>query len=120
MGTFEHTMMLSITACMNRCMINFHTMRLLLLFTYRHIALQNACEVASKRRHRNRVKWVDFNKLLSDTQFRRYFRMDRLCFKKLCDAVEQAVGEEAFMSKHFINTLPLTYLHKKHKMMHED
>ena len=44
--------------------------------------------------------------------------MYRLCFKKLCDALEQDVGEVEFMSEHFINTLPHTCLHKKRKMMH--
>lgn len=56
MDAFEHTMMLRIMVCMHQCMINFHTMRLLLLFAHWHIPLQNACEVASERRHCNRVK----------------------------------------------------------------
>ena len=44
--------------------------------------------------------------------------MCSLCFKKSCDSVEQAVGEEVFTSEYSISSLPLTCLHKKRKMMH--
>ena len=73
-----------------------------ILFSLWHI-VRVECQVAAmKRRIKSRIKWSEFHKLLSDKQFRRYFRMDKFCFNKLCRDIKEAVGEDDFLSERFL------------------
>ena len=61
---------------------------------------------ASKnRRFRKRQSWTSFQSKLTDTQFRRYFRMERGCFRSLCRKIEEAVGDSEFKSESYLRNL---------------
>ena len=64
---------------------------------------------------RNRCSWNSFNKLISNRQFRRMFRMSRDCFNSLCKLIEMNVGSFVFKSEIFIKSLS----NSKSKNMHK-
>ena len=55
------------------------------------------------RRFRQRKSWSEFRNDLTDTQFRRYFRMSKEMFRQLCHQIIDVIGEEEFKSEDFIN-----------------
>jgi hypothetical protein len=57
---------------------------------------------ALQRRHRQRQKWATFQQDLTDRQFRRYFRMSKFLFRRLCDHIEDFVGPEEFKSEKYL------------------
>ena len=71
----------------------------LVFFSFWHIIRQEYQLAAMKRKLRKRIVWSEFHKLLSSKQFRRYFRMDKLCFYQLCQAIEKNVGQDVFLSE---------------------
>lgn len=73
-----------------------------ILYSFCHIVRQEKQLAAMKRKLKVRIRWSEFQNLLSGKQFRRYFRMEKLCFKKLCKDIERAVGEEVFLSEKFL------------------
>ena len=111
----EHLVLTCTLMCMQRYIVNFQSIFGLLAFTHKHIVHQRACAVAGKRNYSKRVRWSEFSKLLSDSRFRRHFRMDRDCFSKLCDRIEKVVGEEHFMSEEFLDALETSQVHKRRK-----
>ena len=58
---------------------------------------------ALNRRKRVRPSWDEINLRISDTHFRRMFRISRHCFQLLCNKVIANVGESQFKSQHYIN-----------------
>lgn len=73
-----------------------------IIYSIWHKKYQEACEIAAKRKNKSCIKWSQFNRLLSNRQFHRYFRMDRACFYQLCKKIEIAVGEDVFLSEKFL------------------
>ena len=70
----------------------------------KHIQLSDLrSHQALHRRKKVREKWSDFNKRISDRQFRRLFRMNRDCFYRLCSRIIAAIGEKAFKSEEYIH-----------------
>ena len=61
--------------------------------------------IAKLRKKKQRVSWCEFQESITDTQFRRMFRMPRTCFKKLCLKIEETVGENRFKSEQFLKNL---------------
>ena len=76
-----------------------------LILARKHVVRQRVCKIASKRNHLKRSMRSEFNKLILDAHFRRYFRMDRDCFRKLCKTIENAIGEDAFLKETFLDDL---------------
>ena len=74
------------------------------LFTWWHIIRVESQAAIMKRKLRVRTKWSEFHRLLSTAQFRRYFRMDKVYFKKLCNKIEATIGKEAFLSEKFLRS----------------
>ena len=105
--------------CFQHYVLHLQTVFTLLTFTCKHIAYQKACEVASRRKYTQRVRWSVFQTYLSDSHFRRYFRMNRKCFQDLCLAIEKAIGEENFLSEQFLDSLQHAHINKKIKIMHK-
>jgi|EP00979_Chaetoceros_neogracilis_P009196 hypothetical protein len=60
---------------------------------------------ARHRKFRRRQSWRSFQDKLTDRQFRRYFRMERGCFKLLCERIEENIGRSAFKSESYIRDL---------------
>ncbi len=60
---------------------------------------------AKSRKFRKRKTWEDLEYSLSETQFRRYFRMSRECFEELCHCIEDNVGPVEFKRETFIHEL---------------
>ena len=116
MHAFEYVVMLSTMLFLHRHIMYFFSTRFLLTLTHKNIVNQNSWVTDVKRRYCNRIKWSEFNKLLSDAQLRRYFWIGRLCFQKLCDEIEQAVGEEVFISENFLKTLSQTCVYKSARL----
>ena len=102
MDTFEYILLLYTFISFHQYIVNYHSLLTLIVFSYKHILYQQCKEIASRRKHKQRLKWSKFNKLLSDNQFRRYFRMDRKCFDLLCEKIINVIGEEKFMSEDFL------------------
>ena len=98
---YEHAFFLHALMSIKWYIFDLNTMHTLTTFSLKHVACQSARAVASRRKHREIMKWRKFNKILSDEQFRSSFRVDRLCFKKLCEKIESAVGEKDFKSEVF-------------------
>ena len=55
-----------------------------------------------------RKSWQRFAGRLTDRQFRRYFRMSKICFQVLCDEIEDLVGVDEFKSETYLNRLRRT------------
>ena len=49
---------------------------------------------------KKRVTWTAFSERISDTHFRRQFRMSRTLFTNLCNILSSAIGENSFRSEH--------------------
>ena len=60
---------------------------------------------ASKRKFRKRKSWDQFQRNLTDRQFRRYFRMSRECFEYLCKRIVDNVGEREFKSEEYLHNM---------------
>lgn len=60
---------------------------------------------ARNRVFRQRRSWQNFQSLLTNRQFRRYFRMSRECFALLANKIEQNVGAEVFKSEEYLTRL---------------
>jgi len=58
-----------------------------------------------KRRFRQRKSWAHFQYRLTGRQFRRYFRMSRVCFEYLCAKIEANVGVENFKSEEYLREI---------------
>ena len=58
---------------------------------------------AKNRRKKTRPTWDEVNLKISDTHFRRMFRMSRECFNSLCNVVIRNISEEKFKSEKYIN-----------------
>ena len=54
---------------------------------------RNRSIAAKCRRKKETIPWSIVNKRISDTQFRRMFRMTRHCFSELCNLIISRVGE---------------------------
>ena len=61
--------------------------------------------VAKMRRKKQRLSWSVFQSTLTDTQFRRMYRMSRACFAQLCGLIEEKVGEEKFKSECYLRRI---------------
>jgi hypothetical protein len=61
--------------------------------------------VAKMRKKKKRLSWSVFEASLTDTQFRRMYRMSRDCFGKLCMLIEEKVGEEKFKSECYLRRI---------------
>lgn len=64
-----------------------------------------------QRRYLVRKSWDSFQQNISTKKFRRYFRMEKDCFKLLVSTVERNVGEENFKSEVYIKKrimIPIT------------
>ena len=57
-----------------------------------------------RKRRAPRTSWQDFANSISDTHFRRMFRMDRQCFNELCTKIENMVGREEFKSQQYLDS----------------
>ena len=57
---------------------------------------------ALNRRKKRRIIWSEINDRISDNHFRRMFRMNRNCFKLLCQKIISTVGESKFKSEEYI------------------
>jgi hypothetical protein len=63
-------------------------------------------QASSKNRiFRQRRRWDEFQEKLTDKQFRRYFRMDKECFKLLCERITDTVGQHEFKSEQYLDNL---------------
>ena len=60
-------------------------------------------ESALNRYKKRRIKWSEINEHISDTHFRRTFRMTRPCFKLLYETIIRNVGESKFKSQQYID-----------------
>ena len=61
-------------------------------------------ENARKRNaNEDRKDWSYYDGKLSDVMFYRLFRMNRQCFRKLCQEIEKAVGKIKFKSESYVN-----------------
>ena len=63
----------------------------------------NKSHMAKFCRKKRRITWSSVNERISDTQFRRMFRMSRECFSLLCGYVIASKGEKAFKSESYIH-----------------
>ena len=100
----EYMMLLCTLICIQRYIINVNTIAALSVFRHTHIVYQHNRDVSSRRKRRDMIKWSEFIKLLPDAPLRRYLRMDRSCFRKLCHKIENAVGEAIFKSENFLES----------------
>ncbi|KAL7428164.1 hypothetical protein ACHAXH_000770 [Discostella pseudostelligera] len=57
---------------------------------------------AHRRRSRRRKTWSEFVDELSERQFRRYFRMSRELFMRMCYEIEDLVGQTNFKSEEYL------------------
>jgi hypothetical protein len=62
-------------------------------------------KVAKLRRKKKRLSWSTFQESLTDTQFRRMYRMNRRMFLGLCNLIESKVGTDEFKSERYLETL---------------
>ena len=60
-------------------------------------------EAAKSRRQKKRPSWDEVNDRISDSHFRRMFRMSRECFNNLCSVIIMNIGEDKFKSEKYIN-----------------
>jgi hypothetical protein len=60
---------------------------------------------ACNRVYRQHRSWQQFQSLLTDRQFRRYFRMSRECFALLANKIEQNVGTGVFKREEYLERL---------------
>ena len=67
-----------------------------------------------RKQRASRTSWQDFANSISDTHFRRMFRMDHQCFNELCTKIETMVGREEFKSQKYLDSYP-TSMHNAHK-----
>ena len=78
---------------------------LLVLFCTRHLQMyREKSEQARERVAKQRFLWSEFKASISDSHFRRMFRMPKEWFDDLCKRIETAVGQEEFKSEEFIST----------------
>lgn len=68
------------------------------------------CESRSVRANkrepkRPRMLWSEFMAFLTDAQFRRMFRMPKGCFNLLAEKVNEAVGDDEFLSESYLANL---------------
>lgn len=90
-----------------------------LLFSWWHVIRVESQAAIMKRKLRVRTKWSDFHKLLSSSQFHRYFRMEKSYFKSLCNRIEASVGKDVFLSERFLNgEIGDMQYYRLHKMKH--
>ena len=76
---------------------------------------------AKSRKKKGRVSWQAFNSSLTDSQFRRMFRMSKNCFAYMVSTIEAKVGREKFKSDEFLNSMEkngspfhrMAYVHKR-------
>ena len=68
------------------------------------IKRENMSYAAKSRRIPQRISWSEVNKRISNTQFRRMFRMSRQCFDHLCDVIISRIGESKFLSESYSST----------------
>ena len=66
MDAFEYTLVLYTIIGFHQYIVNYQSLLSLLLFSYKHVIYQRCKEIASRRKCRQRVKWSEFIKLLSD------------------------------------------------------
>jgi len=55
-------------------------------------------------RQKQRKTWNEYAEPIDDGSFRRMFRMTKSSFQKLCNIIENAVGEKKFKSQEYLNT----------------
>ena len=58
---------------------------------------------AVNRRIRRRRSWSGFQSMMTEGQFRRYFRMSKDIFRLLCNQIEDIIGREEFKSEEFLD-----------------
>ena len=58
---------------------------------------------AQRRVSRQHQRWTSFTYELTNRQFRRYFRMKKEIFQKLCDRIEECVGAVEFKSEQYLD-----------------
>jgi len=61
-------------------------------------------KLAKERRPKKRIKWHEFKQSLSDSNFRRMFRMSKECFDDLCSKIIDTKGQSEFKSEMYIET----------------
>ena len=59
-------------------------------------------KLAKRRRKKNRLSWSTFQSGLTETQFRRMYRMKRGTFHKLCHLIESEIGVGQFKSEAYL------------------
>ena len=64
-----------------------------------------ASNYSRNRRLRQRRSWSNFQRLLTDRQFRRYFRMSREVFASLCEKIEEMAGQDTFKSEEYLDDI---------------
>ena len=62
-------------------------------------------KVAKLRKKKKRLCWSTFQESLTDTQFRRMYRMNRRTFLNLCNVIESNVGVDEFKSERYLDSL---------------
>ena len=62
-------------------------------------------ESAKRRKCKKRVLWSEFENELSDKKLRRYFRMPRNCFRKLCYDIKSNISNKEFKSEKYTEKL---------------
>jgi hypothetical protein len=62
-------------------------------------------KVAKLRKKKKRLCWSTFQASLTDTQFRRMYRMNRRTFLNLCNVIESNVGVDEFKSERYLESL---------------
>ena len=65
----KHVLMLHTLMSIKRYILNIKIIHILTVFAYKHIMHQKARDVASRRKNHDRIKWNQFNQLLSDHHF---------------------------------------------------
>lgn len=63
---------------------------------------------AKHREPRPRKSWARLKRVMTDRQFRRYFRMSKDMYQMLCNDIEDIIGAEEFKSEDFLNTMLTT------------
>ena len=87
-------------------MDHHHHSRLVTKYINHKVKLSRSrSRVAKMRKKKKRMLWSVFVESLTDTQFRRMYRMSRDCFGKLCNLVEEKVGEDKFKSESYLSRL---------------
>ena len=77
-------------------------------------------ESALSRRPKERMSWSEFNSRVTDSHFRRMFRMSRNCFDLLCCAIISRVTEKKFKSESYLDSfLRDASIKDKISMMHK-